>query len=149
MLNMIAILKVRSEIGAKKPVKDTFKFLNLRKKNSCIILKETPSNIGMVKKVKDYVTWGEINKETLLKLLKKRARISGNKKPKLNEKQIQEYAEKLLKGAKLSDLNLKPYFRLNPPRKGFERGGIKKVFKMGGALGYRGEKINDLLNKMI
>ena len=37
---------------------------------------------------------------------------------------------------------LKPVFRLHPPRKGYE--GIKRSFKEGGALGYRGEKINEL-----
>ena len=40
-------------------------------------------------------------------------------------------------------------FYLNPPRKGFERKGIKVSFKAGGALGYRGEKINDLIQRML
>ena len=41
---------------------------------------------------------------------------------------------------------LKPVFRLHPPRKGYE--GIKRSFKEGGALGYRGEKINHLIRRM-
>ena len=44
---------------------------------------------------------------------------------------------------------LKPVFRLRPPKKGYERVGIKKPFSVGGALGYRKEKINELLEKMI
>lgn len=83
---MIAVIKIRSEIGTKQEIKDTFKFLNLKKKNSCVLLKETPANIGMVKKVKDYVTWGEINKETLLKLISKRARLPGDKRADFDEK---------------------------------------------------------------
>lgn len=146
---MIAVIKIRSEIGTKQEIKDTFQFLNLKKKNSCVLLKETPPNIGMVKKVKDYVTWGEINKETLLKLISKRARLPGDKRADFDEKKLKEIAEQLLKAARLADFGLKPCLRLNPPRKGFERGGIKKAFKAGGVLGYRGEKINDLLNKMI
>ena len=43
---------------------------------------------------------------------------------------------------------IKP-FRLNPPRGGFERKGIKVSFNSGGALGYRGEKINSLIKKML
>ncbi len=43
----------------------------------------------------------------------------------------------------------KKFFSLSPPRGGFERNGIKKPFNMGGALGYRGNKMNDLLKKMI
>lgn len=44
--------------------------------------------------------------------------------------------------------NGKVYF-LAPPVGGFERKGIKKSFTVGGALGNRGEAINDLLAKMI
>src|SRR3989338_10072554 len=40
-------------------------------------------------------------------------------------------------------------FALNPPRKGYGRKGIKVNFAVGGALGNRGEKINDLLAGMI
>ena len=47
----------------------------------------------------------------------------------------------------LKDISgLKQFFRLKPPVKGFERGGIKKPFILGGALGYRKEKINDFIS---
>ena len=39
--------------------------------------------------------------------------------------------------------------RLSPPRKGYGRKGIKVSFKAGGALGYRGDKINDLVKRML
>ncbi|MCK5561102.1 MAG: 50S ribosomal protein L30, partial [Thermoplasmata archaeon] len=41
----------------------------------------------------------------------------------------------------------KPIIRLHPPRKGYE--GIKRAYTVGGALGYRGKKINELLARMI
>ena len=44
---------------------------------------------------------------------------------------------------------LKPFFRLKPPIKGFERKGIKTPFSMGGVLGYRKEKINNLIIRML
>ncbi|MBW2970579.1 hypothetical protein KY320_00300, partial [Candidatus Woesearchaeota archaeon] len=44
---------------------------------------------------------------------------------------------------------LKPYFRLSPPRGGFERKGVKNSFKSGGAAGYRGSKMNELIKRMI
>ena len=40
-------------------------------------------------------------------------------------------------------------FALSPPRGGFERKGIKASFSDKGALGYRADKINDLLKKMM
>ena len=44
---------------------------------------------------------------------------------------------------------MKPFFKLNPPKKGFERKGIKVPFAQGGVLGYRKDKINNLLMRMI
>lgn len=38
---------------------------------------------------------------------------------------------------------------LNPPRKGYGRKGIKTPFAKGGAFGSRGEKINDLIARMM
>ena len=43
--------------------------------------------------------------------------------------------------------DVKPLFRLTPPRKGYE--GVKRSFQNGGALGYRGAKINDLIQRMM
>ena len=43
--------------------------------------------------------------------------------------------------------NVKPIFRLNPPKKGYE--GIKRSYINKGALGYRGKDINKLINRMI
>jgi len=43
----------------------------------------------------------------------------------------------------------KKFFRLHPPRGGFERKGTKKSFKEEGSLGDRGEKINDLIKRMV
>jgi large subunit ribosomal protein L30 len=39
-------------------------------------------------------------------------------------------------------------FRLHPPSKGF-KGKIKRGYGSGGELGYRGEKINELLRRML
>ena len=42
---------------------------------------------------------------------------------------------------------IKPVFRLNPPKKGFK--GVKKSFTNRGSLGYRGKEINKLIERMI
>ena len=39
--------------------------------------------------------------------------------------------------------------RLNPPKGGFGRKGIKKQFSAGGAIGARKEKINELIRRML
>ena len=40
-------------------------------------------------------------------------------------------------------------FRLNSPRKGYGRKGLKTQYQNGGALGYRGAAINDLIKRMV
>jgi len=60
---------------------------------------------------------------------------------------IEDFAKAVYNGdAKLSDIpNLKPLFRLHPPRKGHK--GIKKTVTEGGELGFH-EDIGALLKRM-
>ncbi len=157
MQNKMAVLRVRGTLNIKKKIEDTMKMLRLYKKNTCIIIDETKSNIGMITKIKDYVTWGEIDPETFRILLEKRGRLVGNKslteeylKEKLNMS-FDTFAKDFFESKKkLKDIpGLKLFFKLRPPSKGFERKGIKKPFSMGGALGYRKDKINELIQRMI
>lgn len=124
----IAVIMVRGLIGIDKKKRDTLVMLRLYRKNYCVVLDNTPSITGMLKKVKDYVTWGEIDDETLKLLREKREEKTKNKEGKET---------------------VKPFFRLSPPRGGFERKGIKKPFNVGGALGYRRAKINELIKRMV
>ena len=116
-----AVIRIRKSTKINHKIKDTLDMMNLKRINHCILLKSTPTNLGMIKKCKDYITWGEINSETK-KLLTKR-------KDKKNNNKI--------------------LYRLHPPRGGFERKGIKKTFNLGGVLGYRKDKINILIKKML
>ncbi|MBW3022557.1 uL30 family ribosomal protein [Candidatus Woesearchaeota archaeon] len=118
-MSKLAVILLSGMIGKSEKLKSTLFMLNLRRKFNCSVVENTKTNIGMVKKVKDYVTYGEIDDETF-KLLKEKR---GDKDKK--------------------------FFRLHPPRKGFGRKGVKKSFKEGGALGYRGDKINELIKRMI
>ncbi|WP_258085004.1 50S ribosomal protein L30 [Thermococcus thermotolerans] len=152
----LALIRLRSGIRARGEVRDTLAMLRLHRINHLVLVDDNPSYKGMVQKVKDYITWGEINAETLAKLIRKRGRLIGNRpitdeyvKEKLGIT-IDEFAKKVVDGEmKLTDLpNIKPVFRLHPPRGGL-KGSKKRSFKEGGALGYRGEKINDLIERML
>ena len=57
----LAVLRIRGKTGLTQDKKDTLKMLNLLNKNHCVILDDSPITVGMIKKVKDYVTWGEID----------------------------------------------------------------------------------------
>ncbi|HDI73179.1 MAG: 50S ribosomal protein L30 [Candidatus Altiarchaeales archaeon] len=154
----IAMIRVRGKVHVRKCIEDTLKLLNLTRTNHCVVIDDRPQYMGMINKVNDYVTWGEINGETFKKLLRERGELVGNKnlddmylKEKTNYKSLKEFSDSFMKfNSELRDIpNLKPVFRLNPPKKGYERGGIKKPYTKGGALGYRGEKINELIERMI
>ncbi len=153
----IAVVRIRGANKLKQKIDETMRMIRLYNKNSCIIVPSTDSIIGMLAKVKDYVTWGEIDEETFKLLLEKRGRVTGNKAltgEYLKSKTKMDYSgftkEFFAFKKSLKDVpGLKPYFRLKPPTGGFERHGIKKPFSMGGSLGYRKEKINELIRKML
>ena len=142
---MFVVVRVRGSVNLRREIKDTLRMLRLTRVNHCVLLRKDPKIEGMVKKVKDFVTWGEISDKTLENLVSKRGRLVGDKKPEV--KQINSILAKIKKEKSVKDIEgFKPVFRMNPPRKGF--GGIKQPFPKG-ALGYRGEKINELLERMM
>ena len=154
-MTFIAI-RVRGSINVRGPIKDTLHMLRLNRTNHCVILPETAEFKGMLKKAKDYITWGEVQLEVLNDLLTNRGKVQGDQpitdkylKSNSKFKTIQDLTKALIKGeVKLSDVkNVKPVLRLHPPKMGYE--GIKRPYSLGGALGYRGEKINDLVKRMI
>ncbi|MBW2974227.1 uL30 family ribosomal protein, partial [Candidatus Woesearchaeota archaeon] len=71
-MSKIAVIRVRGSVNLKKEVKDTLELLRLYRKNYCIVVDDTPSYKGMITKVKDYVTFGEIDDETFKELIEKR-----------------------------------------------------------------------------
>lgn len=121
--NMYAVVKVRGSVKVRGDIKDTLKMLRLKSVNNCVVIPESKTYLGMLKKAKDYITWGKIDKKTLSKLLEKRGKV------------------------KLEDLEkTKQIFRLNPPRGGYK---ATRLPYPKGDLGDRKDKINELLERMI
>ncbi len=148
-MRRIATVRVRGKVHVRGEIEDTLRLLKLNKVNHCVILDNRPQYKGMLNKVKDYITWGEINTENMENLLVKRGRMAGDKRINIDHKKVKAFAKDFMHfKTELADISLKPVFRLKPPSKGYEREGIKKPYSVGGSLGYRGDKINDLLGKM-
>ena len=154
---MYAIIRLRGSVGLNPEIKHTLGLLRLHRVNHCVIAEENDYTNGMIRKVKDYVAWGEISEDTLEALFTDRGRLEGGKR--LTEEYLKEHTSfkttkeavsALLEGkVKMKDLmqyKIKPVFRLHPPRKGHK--GVKRSVKEGGELGYHGAKINELLYKM-
>ena len=151
-----AVIRVRGIVNVKPDIKKTLQLLRLSRVNHCVIIKENDVNKGMLQVAKDYVTWGEVNKETLSKLLESRGMLIGNNpltedhlKQSTSLKSVEALAGEIV-GEKMEWKDIpeaKPVLRLHPPRKGYE--GIKRSYVNGGALGYRGKDINVLIEKML
>lgn len=134
---MYAIIRIRGTVNVKKGVKDALKMLRLTRVNHCVLVTKDPTFDGMLKKVREYVTWGEVSQDMLEKLIWKRGSIKGREID-------QRMAKEIAKDMKKSGVN--PVFRLSPPSGGYKA--IKLLYPRGD-LGYRGGKINNLLKRMI
>ena len=153
----IAVIRIRGVVGRTYTIKKTVNLLRLNRTNHCVIIDNRPTYTGMLQKAKDVLTWGELTHDSVHNLLLKRGRLSGNKqitdeyiKNNSNFSSIDDFIKKfLIFKADLSDIKgLNPVFRLHPPLKGHRRRGVKYPHTVGGALGYRGSEINDLIKQM-
>ena len=139
---MICVIRIHGRVGVDRKVKETLERLRLGKKYTCVVIANpNKEQVGMIKKVRDFVASGDIKKDVFEKLIDKRGRKI-DKKRAIDSKKI---VEELEKGKTYESLNLKPFFRLHPPR-----GGINsKVHFPRGVLGDNKEKINDLVLRML
>ena len=139
---MICIIRIRGQVNLNSDIKNTLDRLRLRRKYSCVVLVPTKELEGRIKKIRNFVAFGKIKNEVFEKLIEKRGQIlDKNKKTKIEAKKVIEGLEK---GKKYEDFNLKPFFRLHPPRKGIN----SKLHFPRGVLGDNKEKINDLIERM-
>jgi len=145
-MKIFAVIRLRGTVKARKEALATLKMLRLNRKMHCVVIPDTPSYAGMIHAAKDYITWGEISTATLQKLIEKRGRKMGNKRLS-TEGEVKAAAKILEDGKNLKGTEIKPVFRLIPAKGGF-RHSIKQNYPRG-EIGYRGEKINELLERMI
>lgn len=152
----IAAIRIRGTVLARQKVVDTLQMLRLTRANHCVILADNKSVRGMLQKVKDYVTWGEVTPQTVARILLKRGHVVGGKAftdtyVKANSKfsSIWDFTQAMSKGeAGPKDVRgLNPVLRLHPPIKGYKS--VKKAYTAGGDLGYRGKEIDALLTRML
>jgi len=151
----LAVIRVRGVSDIFHEINETLDMLHLKRNCHATLIDNRPSYLGMLKKAQNYVTWGEVSKENVLSLLKKKGRLVGNKK--LTDRYAQEVGYESLDDMAEAVFQtkveynrlpkIKPVFRLHPPSRGF-KGKVKRSYGAGGVVGYRGETINTLLERM-
>ena len=153
---MLAVIRIRGTTGIRPAAAKTAELMRLNRINHMVLVEDNDVNRGMLQKVKDYVTWGEIDDATVEMILKYRAQLKGHN-PLMEEelKDISGYetfkdlASAINQGKiKYKDIrDIVPVVRLNPPKGGYEA--VRKPVGQGGSAGYRGKDINRLILAML
>lgn len=137
---MITIIRIAGMVNMQRDVEETLSRLRLRRKYACTLVNETPEILGMLKKVRNCVAYGTIEKKDLVELIAKRGQVIGGKKI-----DAEKVADMILKNKNFEDSGIKPFFRLHPAR-----GGIStRQHYPKGVLGNHKDKLNLLLSKML
>ena len=73
------VIRVRSDRTVERSISETMEHLNLTRVNHAVLIPESETYAGMLQKVKDYVTWGEVSAEAISGLIRDRGRLIGDK----------------------------------------------------------------------
>ena len=109
-----------------------------------MLLPSDRARTGMLKSAAGYLTWGEINQEVLEKVLEKRGKSRDG--ARLDRRKAKSLAARMMKGEGAGRLGIRPVFALSPPSHGISS--VRLLYPRGD-MGYRGEGINELLERMI
>jgi len=155
MAKAYLVVRIKGQADVPYWAATTLQLFKLEKKYRATIIPAKENTLGMLNKVKHYVSWTEIDQSLAQDLIDKKARKGGYQKitqediSKAGFDSIQEMASSLAEGkASLTKLKpLKPWFALAPPRSGFKRS-TKRMYGQKGILGYNKE-LGDLVRRMI
>ena len=147
----LAVVLIMGTVNTHPDVRKTLDLLRLRKKHACVVIDDTAENRGMLQRIKDYATFGVVDEGFFKRMVEARGEVYGKEKTTIDAAKIaKEYFTGKVKLREFKEkYNLKAFFRLAPPKGGFERKGIKMPYTKGGVLGQRNEKIALLIEKML
>jgi large subunit ribosomal protein L30 len=148
-MTKLLVVNLHGLINVPGRTRNAIQGLGITKKFSATVVPDDESTIGTLKRCKDYLAWSEIDQETLLALIKRRARVSQRKRldePSLESLGFKDYeslASKIIAGdGRLSSVKgILPYFNLAPPKGGFKRS-TRRQFREGGTLGFNTELVS-------
>ena len=155
MANAYLVVRIKGQADVPYWATTTMTLLKLDKKYRATILPAKDNTLGMLNKVKHYISWIGLDVDLAKDLLDKKGRKSGYKKitaedlKELGFNSIDDLAAALTEGkATLSKLKpLKPWFALSPPRHGFKRS-TKKLYGQKGILRLNAE-LGTIVRRMI
>ncbi|RDJ39184.1 MAG: 50S ribosomal protein L30 [Crenarchaeota archaeon] len=155
MAKAYLVVRIKGQVDVPYWAEHTLKLLKLEKRYRATIIPAKENTLGMLNKVKHYVSWQEVDTGLAKELLDKKARKSGYKTitsedlGEIGFKSIDELATSLAEGkTSLTKLKpLKPWFALAPPRHGFKKS-TKRMSGQKGVLGQNNELATIVRNMM-
>ena len=155
MAKAYLVLRIKGQVDVPHWADTTLKLLKLEKKFRATIIPAKENTLGMLNKVKHYVSWQEIDPTLAKELLDKKGRKSGYQKitpedlTEIGFKNMDELAASLAEGkTSLSKLKpLKPWFALSPPKHGFKKS-TKRMYGQKGVLG-QNKELETIVRNMI
>ena len=150
------VVRIKGQADVPHWAATTLRLLRLDKKYRATIVPARENTLGMLNKVKHYVSWREADAGIARELLDKRGRGPGRARLDADGMHSAgfsgsgELAEALASGRTSMSAHpslLKPWFALSPPRHGFRRS-TKRMYGQRGVLG-RNEDLADLVRRMI
>jgi len=150
----LLVVNLRGLVNTRVPVRTTLEQLKVARRFNATFVPHDSVHIGMLGLAKEHVAWCPLNADTAEKILKTRSEKStGNR---VSESEISnehgsfhDIASALESGnIKLSSIEqIRPFFRLSPPRGGFKRS-IRRQYRDGGILGPNDE-LSNLVERML
>jgi large subunit ribosomal protein L30 len=155
MTGAYLVVRIKGQADVPYWAQTTLRLLKLEKKYRATIVPAKENTLGMLNKVKHYVSWIEADPGLARELLDKKARKSGYRRITPEDvsgagfSSMDEMASSLAEGStSLTRLKpFKPWFALAPPRHGFRRS-TKKLYGQKGILGHNKE-LGEMVRRMI
>ena len=150
----LLVVNLRGMVNTRTPVKTTLQQMSIARRFNATIIQDNKVHRGMLTLAKEHVAWCKLDSGIPEKLLRSRSDRSTGKK--IEESQLgKEFgsfaalAKELESGrVKLSSIEeIRPFFRLSPPRGGFKRS-TRRQYAEGGILGYNKE-LAQIVEKMM
>jgi large subunit ribosomal protein L30 len=154
-LALLLVVNLHGKINSTRATRRALGEMKVEKKFTASVLTDDGPTVGMLKSCKEFVAWGPVEKETLATLLEKKGMISEKKHlgtdalAELGAKSYEELASRMLdQSLRLSALkNVRPFFRLSPPRGGFKKS-LRRQASDGGVLG-KNPELAEIVRRMV
>lgn len=155
MASAFLVVRIKGQADVPHWARTTLELMKLDKKYRATVLPAKENTLGMLNKVKHYVSWTDLDLSLAKELVDKKCRTSGYEKvtvedlKKIGFNSTDELAKSLAEGkSSLTKLKpLKPWFALAPPKGGFKKS-TKRMAGQKGILG-NNKELPDLVRRMI